>query len=219
MALNSRARRRTKQARRADGVTIAPAPGARKPFVWLVAAAALVLVAVVIWRGPPRRESAPLAFAEATQATARVVQHAAPAATRAAEPALHPVRHAASAPAPEEPRAAAPAAAAARAPTPSGIQLFPPPGTDPPKIGIVVPEGFELPEGYVRHYQVTDDGQPLAPILMFHPDYDWVDEQGHHSDVSADGVVPPELAPAGMPIEMLRLPGPERPPHQAATAP
>ena len=37
---------------------------------------------------------------------------------------------------------------------------------------------FELPEGYVRHYQSTDDGEQLPAILMFHPDYEFVDEQG-----------------------------------------
>ena len=42
---------------------------------------------------------------------------------------------------------------------PSGIALFPPLGTDPLKRGILVPEDFELPEGYVRHYQATDDGE------------------------------------------------------------
>ena len=59
-----------------------------------------------------------------------------------------------------------------------GSRLFPPLGTDPPKIGIVVPEDFELPEGYVRHYQATDDGEPLPAILMFHPDFEFFDENG-----------------------------------------
>lgn len=51
----------------------------------------------------------------------------------------------------------------------SGLAAFPPPGTEPLKIGIVVPKSFVLPEGYVRHYQITDDGQRLEPILMFSP--------------------------------------------------
>jgi hypothetical protein len=42
---------------------------------------------------------------------------------------------------------------------PSGIALFPPPGTKPIKQGVLVPEDFELPPGYVRHYQATDDGE------------------------------------------------------------
>lgn len=91
---------------------------------------------------------------------------------------------------------------------PSGIALFPPPGTDPPKIGILVPEGFELPPGYVRHYQSTDDGEPLAAILMFHPDYVLRDANGQPLPLPEDRVVPPELAPPGMPIRILELPEP-----------
>ncbi|HSP98093.1 MAG TPA: hypothetical protein VL049_12760 [Candidatus Dormibacteraeota bacterium] len=89
---------------------------------------------------------------------------------------------------------------------PSGIALFPPPGTNPPKPGIIVPDDFELPPGYVRHHQVTDDGRPLPPILMFHPDFDWVDANGHQLELPADHVVPADLAPPGMPIQMLDVP-------------
>ena len=39
------------------------------------------------------------------------------------------------------------------------------------KRGIVVPEDFTLPPGYVRHYQSTDKGRMLEAMLMFHPDY------------------------------------------------
>jgi hypothetical protein len=88
----------------------------------------------------------------------------------------------------------------------SGMQLFPPPGTKPLKQGIVVPEGFELPAGYMRHYQTTDDGKALPAILVFHPDYDVVDEQGVPIAIPQDRVVPPALAPPGLPIEMLILP-------------
>jgi hypothetical protein len=87
-----------------------------------------------------------------------------------------------------------------------GIAAFPPPGTDPPKEGVIVPEGVELPEGYVRHYQTTDDGQPLPPILMFHPDYTFTDELGNPVAVPPDRVVPPELVPPGMPVQMLTIP-------------
>ena len=89
---------------------------------------------------------------------------------------------------------------------PSGIALFPPPGTDPPKPGIIVPDGFELPPGYVRHHQVTDDGTQLPPILMFHPDFEWVDAQGEPIALPEDHVVPPDLAPPGMPVEILDVP-------------
>lgn len=109
----------------------------------------------------------------------------------------------------DAPGSAAPAAAAAASDEsgePSGIALFPPPGTNPPKPGLIVPDDFELPPGYVRHHQVTDDGTPLPPILMFHPDFDWVDAQGRKIQLPADLVVPPELAPPGMPLERLEIP-------------
>jgi hypothetical protein len=82
-----------------------------------------------------------------------------------------------------------------------GIAAFNPPGTDPPKSGVIVPEGVELPEGYLRHYQTTDEGEALPPILLFHPDYDFFDEAGQPVDVPADRVVPPELVPPGIPID------------------
>ena len=85
----------------------------------------------------------------------------------------------------------------------AGIAVFPPPGTKPIKRGIIVPDGFELPEGYVRHYQTTDDGRRLPPILMFHPDYEGVDAAGNPIALPEDRIVPPEMAPPGMPIERL----------------
>jgi hypothetical protein len=90
--------------------------------------------------------------------------------------------------------------------TPSGIGLFPPPGTDPPKSGIIVPDDYELPPGYVRHYQATDDGQRLQPILMFHPDFQPVDDRGRPVKLPKDRVVPPSMAPPGLPIEKLPVP-------------
>jgi len=87
-----------------------------------------------------------------------------------------------------------------------GIGVFPLPGTSPPKSGLIVPDDFPLPEGYVRHYQSTDDGQELPPILMFHPDYEWFDEAGNPIPIPADRVVPPELAPPGLPLQRLELP-------------
>ncbi len=88
----------------------------------------------------------------------------------------------------------------------SGIALFPPPGTNPPKSGLIVPDDFELPPGYVRHYQVTDDGKPLPPILMFHPDAVLYDAEGNRIPLPPDLVVPPELAPPGFPQEFLQVP-------------
>jgi hypothetical protein len=87
-----------------------------------------------------------------------------------------------------------------------GIAAFPPPGTDPLKSGIVVPEDYEVPEGYVRHYQTTDDGRQLGAILMFSPDYEFVDSAGRPVPLPADGIVPPDMAPPGLPIRMLELP-------------
>jgi hypothetical protein len=88
-------------------------------------------------------------------------------------------------------------------------------GSDPPKRGILVPEDFELPEGYVRHFQATDDGAALPAILMFHPDYEWIGEDGVAVPLPEDLVVPPELAPPGMPIQMLELPASEGGPDAA----
>jgi hypothetical protein len=88
----------------------------------------------------------------------------------------------------------------------TGINAFPRPGTKPLKGGLIVPEGYALPPGYVRHYQVTDDGRQLPPILMFHPDYPPRDASGSPIAVPSDRVVPPELAPAGMPQQWLEPP-------------
>jgi hypothetical protein len=108
----------------------------------------------------------------------------------------------------EGPEPPAPAAAPPPAPPAAarGIGLFPPPGTNPPKPGIIVPDNFELPPGYVRHNQTMDDGRELPPILMFHPDYDFLDEHGQRVAIPTDRVVPPEMAPAGLPIRMLVVP-------------
>lgn len=88
----------------------------------------------------------------------------------------------------------------------TGIHLFPPPGTKPIKGGILVPDGYALPPGYMRHYQTTDDGEMVGAILVFHPDYRPVDANGQPIPLPADRVVPPELAPPGMPIETLDPP-------------
>ena len=88
----------------------------------------------------------------------------------------------------------------------SGLGAFPPPGTSPPMRGLAVPEDFVLPRGYVRHYQATDDGQRIAPILMFSPDFSFYDAAGHRIDIPRNRVVPPELAPPGLPIRMIDLP-------------
>ena len=90
----------------------------------------------------------------------------------------------------------------------SGIAAFNPPGTSPPLVGIAVPEDFELPEGYVSHGQATDDGQTIEPILMFSPDYEFFDAQGNRIVVPENRVVPPQYAPPGLEIRMIRIPRP-----------
>jgi hypothetical protein len=88
----------------------------------------------------------------------------------------------------------------------SGIAAFTPPGTKPLKRGLVVPDDYELPPGYVRHYQATDDGRRVPAILLFHPDFRPVDADGKPIPIPVNRVVPPELAPPGFPLESLVLP-------------
>jgi len=90
----------------------------------------------------------------------------------------------------------------------TGLGAFNPPGTKPPLIGLAVPEDFALPPGYVRHYQATDDGQRIEPILMFAPDYQPTTADGRPVPVPRDRVVPPELAPPGLPIRRIAVPAP-----------
>lgn len=90
----------------------------------------------------------------------------------------------------------------------TGLGAFNPPGTSPPLLGLEVPDGFELPQGYVRHHQATDDGQRIAPILMFHPDLGFIEVRGRRVAIPANRVVPPELAPPGMPLRQVRIPPP-----------
>ena len=85
----------------------------------------------------------------------------------------------------------------------AGMAVFPPPGTKPIKRGIVVPDDFQLPAGYMRHYQTTDDGRRLPPILMFRPDFVGLDANGEPIQIPEDRVVPPELAPPGLPHRVL----------------
>jgi hypothetical protein len=84
-----------------------------------------------------------------------------------------------------------------------GIAAFPPPGTSPPKTGVIVPDGYDLPEGYERYYQYSDEGKPLDPILVYSPDYEFLDAQGDPIPIPEGRVVPPERAPPDLPIEML----------------
>ncbi len=68
----------------------------------------------------------------------------------------------------------------------------------------------------VRHYQTTDDGQRLPAILMFHPDYEFVDTHGNPIAVPPDRVVPPQLVPPGLDATHILEP-PDQ--HRAASVP
>lgn len=89
-----------------------------------------------------------------------------------------------------------------------GLAAFNPPGTSPPLVGLAVPEDFPLPEGYVRHHQTTDDGQDIEAILMYSPDYDFYDADGQPIPIPPDRVVPPSMAPPGLPLRQVRIPPP-----------
>lgn len=89
-----------------------------------------------------------------------------------------------------------------------GIGAFNPPGTSPPLSGIRVPDDYVLPPGYVRHYQVTDQGEPIDPILMFAPDFAFFDEAGNPVAIPESRVVPPELVPPGLVVEIVDIPPP-----------
>lgn len=90
----------------------------------------------------------------------------------------------------------------------TGLGAFNPPGTRPPMIGLAVPEDMALPPGYVRHYQATDDGQRIEPILMFAPDFQLLDAQKQPIPMPKNRVVPPELAPPGFPKRPIVIPPP-----------
>jgi len=87
-----------------------------------------------------------------------------------------------------------------------GVAAFSPPGTRPPRPGVIVPEGYVLPEGFARHYQTTDDGRRLAPILAVAPEYEIVDDHGDPVELVDDRIVPPEYAPQDLPVRMLEVP-------------
>jgi hypothetical protein len=212
-----------------DGVRVVRTSGGRRLY-WVIAGAVafpvvVTLVAVAVIRASSRPESS-------TGARPREVTRAEPPALEphpTASPSHPPARvtarrvvaapvedvpaglGASPVPRPEKPRRELDAADAIIAlreeGVHDGIAAFGLPGSHPPKSGILVPEGFELPEGYVRHYQSTDDGEQLPAILMFHPDYEFRNERGEVVPVPEDLVVPPEMAPPGLATdEVLEVP-------------
>ena len=88
----------------------------------------------------------------------------------------------------------------------TGIGAFPAPGTKRIKSGLKVPDDFPLPPGYMRHYQATDKGLMLEPILLYHPDYELVNAEGHVIPLPPGRVVPPDMAPEGLPLDTLEVP-------------
>jgi hypothetical protein len=84
-----------------------------------------------------------------------------------------------------------------------GIAAFNPPGTDPLRSGIIVPDDYELPPGYARRHQTLDDGTDVPPILMFSPDYEFLDGNGNPIPLPDDLIVPPEMAPPDLPVRIL----------------
>ena len=79
-------------------------------------------------------------------------------------------------------------------------------------MGLAVPEEFVLPKGYVRHHQATDDGQRIEAILMFAPDFQLLDADNKPLPMPANRVVPPELAPPGLPLRRIAIPAPSTTP-------
>lgn len=90
----------------------------------------------------------------------------------------------------------------------SGLGAFNPPGTSPPMIGLAVPDDYVLPEGYVRHFQATDDGQRIEPILMYSPDFAFFDSSGQQIVIPSNRVVPGNMAPPGLAIRPIKIPLP-----------
>jgi len=192
---------------------MASEPTAPRDVRPVVAAGLCLVAAILAW--PllrDRGDGAPATVPPDERAAMRPDERLAarPAGAEREPPGASPTVAAAAAP----PRRIVPAARVAAAPVKeggerepkTGIAVFPPPGTDPPKAGIVVPDDYELPPGYVRHFQTTDDGKQLPPILMFHPDFHPVDDRGQPIALPADRVVPPELAPPGLPHDVLDVP-------------
>jgi hypothetical protein len=173
----------------------------RSPGIWMIALAVVVLVLVIALQWLLRWEpSMPEPALLAPEARIPVAGSPAPATADLAT--QQPPRVSEPVPVPDSLGAAIPV----EAPPLEGIHVFPPLGTHQLLSGIIVPEDFELPPGYVRHFQTTDGGETLPPILMFHPRRPPLDWRGEPLPVTADRVVPPELAPEGMPIVILAAP-------------
>lgn len=203
-----------------DGVRVVTKPRrALRRWTW-VAVVVLVLAAwLLLGRSPehgsrPADEPASAVEYEAAAPTADAARSAQPAASPTTQepeamPSTDPDDLAAYfEPGDPEPTGAEVITALREAGVRTGLGAFNPPGTSPPLEGLAVPEDFKLPEGYVRHHQVTDGGVPIEPILMFSPEFVLYDPSGKPIALPEDRVVPPELAPPGLPLRRVRIPKP-----------
>lgn len=201
---------------RGDGVRIIKRDGVKrggglfKSLVVLLIGVCVVLGAVLLWPKP----AAPPALPDATANTDDVGPGAAVTSRDEGSMPENPSRLAAPddisnyIPPGEAPPMAEVIARLNKAGVHTGLGAFSPPGTSPPMVGLAVPEDFELPEGYVRHYQATDDGQRIDPILMYSPDFEFLDAAGQPIRLPPDMVVPPDMAPPGLPIHLIKIPPP-----------
>lgn len=217
-----------------DGLRIVPvATPARSSRVWLVGLGVLgLLAALVLWRGDRSAEtgapasiapqapvasqgsSPPRALSELKQLPRAM--RAVPAPVAAATETLVPEPPSNDpddlamyfSPGDAEPTMGELIEALNDAGVRTGIAAFNPPGTSPPLSGIRVPDDYVLPPGYVRHYQVTDQGEPIDPILMFAPDFAFFDDDGRPVAIPENRVVPPELVPPGLVVDIVDVPPP-----------
>jgi hypothetical protein len=97
----------------------------------------------------------------------------------------------------------------------AGLAAFPLPGTRPARPGVIVPPDYQLPEGFARHYQTTDDGRQLDPVLIVAPGYEIVDDAGEPVALTDNRIVPPEYAPPDLPVQMLDVPSEHDPGEDA----
>lgn len=183
---------------------------ARRPALYWVLAAAVAVAGIVLWRIGTQAPVGQVA-ARATPETAQVEPVELPPETlqvvarrRAPSPVAelpsHDPNDLASyfAPGDPEPTGAEVIEAMHDLGIRTGIGAFNPPGTSPVLEGIPVPDDYVLPEGYARHHQWTDEGEPIRAILMFAPGYTHLGADGRPITLPENGVVPPHLAPPGL---------------------
>lgn len=209
-----------------DGVVrVELGQGGSPRWIWIFGLAAMValaglLVTTWVFRGPPQASAG--YSSRGHEQAPRAPERGAPQSPQGAPPRLAERQAEAAGPTPhasidEQEAPSAPEAAGGPEGWASegqdraekertGVAVFPAPGTKRIKPGIIVPDDFPLPPGYVRHFQATDKGRMLQAILMFHPDYKPQNADGSPIPLSEDRVVPPEMAPPGLPIEILEVP-------------